>query len=44
MRPDIIGAEPLHTEVVDKAMVFDTEDIRPDLRVADFMRDEAKSD
>ena len=44
MRPDIIGAEPLHTEVVDKAMVFDTEDIRPDLRVANFMRDEAKSD
>ena len=42
MRPDVIGAEPLHTEVVDKAVVFDAEDICPDLSVANFMLDEAK--
>ena len=44
MRPDVIGAEPLHTEVVDKTVVFNTENIRPDLSVADFMWNEAKSD
>ena len=43
MRPDVVRAEPLHTEVVDEAVVLDTENVCPDLSVANFMRYEAKS-